>query len=318
MAPSGCSRISGPAPTTAGMSSERAMTAVCAVGPPITVQMPRMRRGSSRAVSDGARSSATRMMGASGSAGAPCSVPPRRRSTRCPTSCRSAARAAIRGSVHRRRSATRAETTWSHAHAAPWPASISAPTSAAMSSSRSSAWWAWNMAASALPARAATASWMSPSCSRAVSSACARSWRAAAGSLWRRSSATTRAARNWKSGPIATPGAAAIPVTAWMPGGGVQIDASAGTPVSSSSPRPLSTARRSASSAASASGPVARRQRAAPPPAPSVRSEASAFPFAVRPAYWTRISASYWPAIPTNAVAGRAWSPALPRIRTSI
>ena len=52
-----------------------------------------------------------------------------------------------------------------------------------MSSSRSSAWWARKMAASALPARSATASWMSPSCSRAVSSACARSWRSAAGSL---------------------------------------------------------------------------------------------------------------------------------------
>ena len=37
----------GPAPTTAGMPSDRAMIAVCAVGPPMTVQKPRIRRGSS-------------------------------------------------------------------------------------------------------------------------------------------------------------------------------------------------------------------------------------------------------------------------------
>ncbi len=57
-----------PAPTTAGMSSDRAMIAVCEVGPPAAVQSPSANAGSRRAVSDGLRSSATMITGRSGSA----------------------------------------------------------------------------------------------------------------------------------------------------------------------------------------------------------------------------------------------------------
>ena len=55
------SRTAAPAPTTQGMSSDRAMMAVCAVGPPDAVQSPRMRLGSSWAVSEEVKSSATRI-----------------------------------------------------------------------------------------------------------------------------------------------------------------------------------------------------------------------------------------------------------------
>ena len=187
----------------------------------MTVQMPRMRRGSSRAVSEGARSSATRMTGSSGSAGAPCSVPARRRSTRCPTSCRSAARAGhprVRAPRGGRRRAL--ETTWSHAHAAPWPASISAPTSATRSSSsRSSAWWARKMAASRLAGPRGhgvvdVTQLLACGLERLRQRRGARQPDRSAADP----STTTRAARNWNSGPIATPGAAAIPATAWTAG----------------------------------------------------------------------------------------------------
>ena len=67
--PAVSSSTAAPAPTMAGMSSERAMIAVCEVGPPTTVTMPRMRFGSSFAVSLGVRSSATRMTGSSGRRG---------------------------------------------------------------------------------------------------------------------------------------------------------------------------------------------------------------------------------------------------------
>jgi hypothetical protein len=44
--PSLCSSKTAPAPTKAGMPSERAMIAVCEVGPRRAVQSPRMRLGS--------------------------------------------------------------------------------------------------------------------------------------------------------------------------------------------------------------------------------------------------------------------------------
>jgi hypothetical protein len=76
----------------AGMSSERAMIAVCEVGPPPAVQMPRIIAGSRRAVSDGDKSSATRITGMVKVPGSSSSVSASRRSTRRPTSWRSTAR----------------------------------------------------------------------------------------------------------------------------------------------------------------------------------------------------------------------------------
>ena len=90
------SRAAAPAPTTQGMSSERAIIAVWAVGPPDAVHRPKMRFGSSCAVSEGVRSSAERITGSSGRRGAPCSAPASKRRTRCPISCKSAARSARR------------------------------------------------------------------------------------------------------------------------------------------------------------------------------------------------------------------------------
>ena len=70
------------------------MIEVCEVGPPPAVHRPSANLGSSRAVSDGVRSSATRMTGWSGSCGSSSIVSARSLRTRRPTSRRSAARAA--------------------------------------------------------------------------------------------------------------------------------------------------------------------------------------------------------------------------------
>ena len=59
-------------------------------------------------------------------------------------------------------------------------------------------------------------------------------------------------------------------------------------------------------------------ESSAPPPAPSVSSEASALPFAVRPQQRTLISASKRAATSTKPAAGRAWRPAAPLMRTAI
>ena len=64
--PGASSSTARPHPTTAGISSERARIAVWEFGPPSAVQMPLTRSGFSAAVSDGLRSSATRMISWSG------------------------------------------------------------------------------------------------------------------------------------------------------------------------------------------------------------------------------------------------------------
>ncbi len=87
--------IAPPAPTTQGRPSWRAMIAVWLVGPPRSVTRPITRPGSSTAVSEGARSSATSTDGSSG-VGTPGSGSPTRwATTRRSMSRRSVTRSAI-------------------------------------------------------------------------------------------------------------------------------------------------------------------------------------------------------------------------------
>ena len=139
--------------------------AVWEVGPPRAVASATMRLTSSAAVSDGVRSSATRITGPSGiSAAAASSSGARRARTRRPTSRRSAARAASSGLlVAAMRSAVRL-TASRHAQAGPWPSTINWQARVTRSVSARNSACALKMPASAAPRRRPVSSASVASC----------------------------------------------------------------------------------------------------------------------------------------------------------
>ena len=141
--------------------------AVWDVGPPRAVASATMRAVSSPAVSEGVRSSATRITGPSGRSAAALAVASsgaRRASTRRPTSRRSAARAASSGlPMAAMRSAVRL-TASCQAHAGPCPSTISWQARTTRSVSDRNSACALKMPASAAPRRRPVSSARAASC----------------------------------------------------------------------------------------------------------------------------------------------------------
>ena len=256
MIPSGCSSKTAPAPTTAGMPSERAMIAVCEVGPPRAVQSPRMRLGSSRAVSEGVRSSATRITGSSGKwrfalLGAREEPQDALAHVVKVNGASSQALALHLPEVRNPRSSIAC----CHDHAALWPSSMSEdnfPAKVAVAEQRlvRTEDCRFVFAGTRLNCVVDGAELLARSCQR----------------LLERTFLAVRVARcifnhdlfawNWKRCPIAKPGEAATPVIARTLDCGVHaLILAGGASTSSSSPSPLSTASFRASSAARRIGP---------------------------------------------------------------
>ncbi len=169
--PSGAVIKVGPAATMAGRPRVRARIAVCEVGPPTLVASPRTCLVSRCRVSDGVRSSATRI---EGSVSAICcrSMPSSWASTCSPTSRRSIARAASSGSATCCSLSMRARSARCQDQAAPWPCMMVTSASRVSTGSASSSRWAAKMAASAALSRWRVRPSSSSRSARTASSAC--------------------------------------------------------------------------------------------------------------------------------------------------
>jgi hypothetical protein len=189
------------------------MIAVCDVGPPAAVHRPSTIAGSSLAVSDGDRSSATRMTGESSTPGSSSSVSANRRNTRRPTSWRSTARSLSSASPRLATSRARSSNVSRHDQPALCPPFIrSSAVSTRSGSSRNSS-CARKMAARAAPLLSLTSSWSSRNCTLAASIDCRKRISSRAGSL-AVTATTIFSRRKWRKGPIARPGEAEIPAIA--------------------------------------------------------------------------------------------------------